>query len=178
MGGLGEVLRKFFFGGPREGKPTATADTRTVRTRATGAPAKDMSKTSSSMGRSRRSSIEPAAPNQPNVVILEPKPGRAPLPYWLLRRWRRVADNMYLGYFKTPLGRRHGVIKWNSEFNYGVYVHNVPEAILSGPHGGCFTEVKPGKFRVHFAQQPRDVNGLIFYVETVLMEAFRNEQTN
>jgi hypothetical protein len=34
--------------------------------------------------------------------------------------------------------------------------------------------VKPRKYRVHFAQFPTDVNSGIFYIETLLQEAFQN----
>ena len=53
---------------------------------------------------------------------------------------------------------------------------DVPQAILYGPHGACFVEVKPGKFRVHFAQLPSDVNSAIFYIETLLTEGFRHDR--
>jgi len=97
---------------------------------------------------------------------------RAPIAYWELRRWRYKGNGVYLGYFKTPLGRCHGVIKWIDCDDFNFYVHDVPLSILAGPHGGCFTEVRPGKFQVHFAEWPEDINSGIFYIETLLMEAF------
>ncbi len=111
---------------------------------------------------------------QPRATVLQQGSCRPAVPYWQLRGWRRVSSNVYLGYYKTRLGRRHGVIKWNDEYDFGFYVHDVPVAILNGPHGACFEEVKPGKFRVHFAQFPKDLNSGIFYVETLLQEAFEN----
>lgn len=101
---------------------------------------------------------------------------RAPVLYWELRGWRRVAEGVYLGYFKTRLGRRHGVIKWNSPADFGFYIHDVPTEILFGPHGGCFVEVKPRKFRMHFSVLPQDLNEGIYYIETMLQEAFEHEQ--
>lgn len=106
--------------------------------------------------------------------VLQSGINRPPVPYWQLRGWRRVKDNLYLGYFKTRLGRCHGVVKWSSQFNYGIYIHDVPAKILNGPHAACFSEVKPGKYRVHFAQRPRDLNSAIFYMETLIQEAFNN----
>ncbi|HUT60685.1 MAG TPA: hypothetical protein VNA25_22800 [Phycisphaerae bacterium] len=88
-----------------------------------------------------------------------------------------MKSNLYLGYFKTRLGRRHGVIKWTSQYDFAFYVHDVPSRILHGPHGRCFQEVKPGKYRVHFAQLPSDLNSGIFYIETLLMEAFEHGKT-
>jgi len=109
------------------------------------------------------------------VHLLTGRVHRPARPYWQVRGWRRCAGNLFLGHFKTRLGRRHGVIKWNSPHDFSVYVHDVPSAILAGPHGRCFQEVKPGKFRVHFAQLPQDLNSAIFYIETLLQEAFEHE---
>lgn len=157
MSGLAKALLNFLFGPPPK-KKVAT------RRRATTRQGQSRSIRDSGAGRSKRSKVE----------VLQGRAGRPPVPYWQLRGWRRVADNMYLGYFKTRIGRCHGVIKWSSEFNYGIYIHDVPSAILTGPHGACFTEVRPGKFRVHFAVQPRDINSVIFHLETLLQEAFKN----
>lgn len=110
---------------------------------------------------------------RPSVVLLEHLLHRQPVPYWQLRRWRQVRSSLYIGYFKTRLGRCHGVIKWQSQYDFAFYVHDVPAAILNGPNGACFTMVKPGKYRVHFAQVPTDVNSGIFYIETLLQEAFQ-----
>jgi len=110
---------------------------------------------------------------RPSVVLLEHLLHRPLLPYWQLRRWRQVRNGLYIGYFKTRLGRCHGVIKWQSQYDFTFYVHDVPAAILNGPKGACFTTVKPGKYRVHFAQVPTDVNSGIFYIETLLQEAFQ-----
>ena len=104
------------------------------------------------------------------VKVLSQNRSSIAKPYWMLRRWRHVGDNVYIGYFKTRLGRRHGVIKWNSRYDFNFYIHDVPLSILNGPHGACFAEVKPGKYRVHFAQLPQDLNCGIFYLETLLQE--------
>jgi len=113
----------------------------------------------------RRSPIE-----RPKVLVVEHDRQRRGILYWKLRGWKKVGDCLYLGHFKTRLGRRHGVIKWDSSSNFSIYVHNVPQAILDGPSGACFAEVKPGKFRVHFSQLPSDLNSAIFYIETLLQE--------
>jgi hypothetical protein len=114
------------------------------------------------------------APTRPSVVLLEHLLHRPPMPYWQLRRWRQVHSDLYIGYFKTRLGRCHGVIKWQSQYDFAFYVHDVPAKILNGPKGACFEMIKPGKYRVHFAQLPTDVNSGIFYIETLLQEAFKN----
>jgi len=108
------------------------------------------------------------------VQLLQSPSGRSSIPYWRLRKWRRVKKNLYLGYFKTRLGRCHGVIKWNSRLDHNVYIHNLPQAILKGPHRSCFIRVKPNKYKVHFSQLPADLNSAIFYMETLLQEAFEN----
>jgi hypothetical protein len=111
---------------------------------------------------------------RPKVLVVEHDRQRVGPPYWKLRGWRKVDDCLYLGHFKTRLGRRHGVIKWDSSWNFSIYVHDVPRAILDGPSGACFSEVKPGKFRIHFYQLPSDLNSAIFYIETLLQEGFSN----
>jgi hypothetical protein len=163
MGSIGKTLRSLFLGEPAETKNSQVG----VHKR----PA-----TAGSLNKSpvKRPWQKPAAP--PKVQTETAEPDLAPIPYWVFRGWKHKPHNIYLGYFKTRLGYCHGVIKWNSEFDHSIYVHKVPAGILKGPHRSCFTEVKPGKFRVHFAQPPRDLNGAIFYVETILMEAFQNEQ--
>ncbi|UCD56058.1 MAG: hypothetical protein JSV16_09400 [Candidatus Hydrogenedentota bacterium] len=165
MSGLVEALRKFFSGEPPKKKERAKTGVKRVR---------------SGAGAVRGPSSPPKAPGrkaleQAKVEILQDNTVRPPIPYWVLRGWRSKGKNVYLGYFKTRLGRCHGVIKWNSSYDFGIYVHDVPRVILDGPHGACFAEVKPGKFRVHFAERPRDINSAIFYIETLLQEAFENE---
>lgn len=118
---------------------------------------------------------QPCNPSASGITILADPLARPAVPYWVLRGWRHVGAGVYLGYFKTRTGRCHGVIKWRSQRDFGFYVHDVPDAILDGPHGACFTEVEPGKFRVHFSQLPGDLNSGIFYIETLLQEAFRHE---
>ena len=86
-----------------------------------------------------------------------------------------MGDNVFLGYYKTRMGTRHGVIKWTDQYDFSFYVHDVPDAILDGPHGPCFAEVKPGKFQVHFSRFPQNLNEGIYYIETLLQEAFNHE---
>mgnify|MGYP006290011033 CR=1 FL=1 len=118
---------------------------------------------------------KPAPPARPYVETLGRNSARAPRQYWEIRRWKRKNDVMYLGYFKAGKHRWHGVVKWATKWDYGIYVHDLPQAVLDGPHGGCFTEVRPGKFHVHFAVEPDNVNQAIFYVETLLSEAISDE---
>lgn len=162
MSTFGETLRRLLFG--REPKATTV---------------KRGSASTSHQGAQTRSatSLIPAESRGPKARVLEHQPTRPPFPYWQLRGWRRIADKLYLGYFKTPLGRCHGVIKWVSKYDFSFYVHNVPRPILNGPHGQCFSEVKPGKYKVHFRQLPSDLNSGIFYLETLLMEGFGHEHT-
>ena len=167
MSSFGKALRRFFFGHkPEVKRPKTEAVPMTKKVITSATPRQQQSR-----------SAQPSTPSRPKrqkVQLLQLPQNRSPVPYWRLRRWRHVAENLYLGYFKTPLGHCHGVIKWHSRLDYSIYVHNVPQVILKGPLGGCFTEVKPKKFRVHFAQQPRDLNSAIFYMETLLKEAFEN----
>jgi hypothetical protein len=121
------------------------------------------------------SSIQPRQV-EPKVRVLQYKQEHPAVPYWKLRNWRKVSDNLYLGYYKTRLGRCHGVIKWNSQYDCSFYIHEVPQVILKGPHGSCFVQVKEGKYRIHFSQLPLDLNSGIFYVEILLQKAFENEQ--
>jgi len=119
----------------------------------------------------RALAVQPAE----RVFVLNELHEQPAIPYWQLRKWRSVGENLYLGHFKTPFGRCHGVIRWCSKEDFSFYIHDVPQALLDGPHGRCFAEVKPGKFRVHFSQAPSDINSGIFYIETLLTEAFEDE---
>lgn len=156
MSGLGGMLRWLF--------SDLDSGRRQTHTRARTQRSQSPTARGTGVGRSKRSKVE----------VLQDRAGRPPVPYWQLRGWRRVAENIYLGHFKTRLGRCHGVIKWNSKFNYGIYIHNVPNKILKGPHRECFTEVKSGKFRVRFARKPQDLNEVTFYMEILIREAFQN----
>jgi len=166
MSGFFQTLIEFFFGSPPAKKTlkmkrsTTRASTHTTGRRM---QAKRCSPVASVYGDSKH----------PKVQVLQPALSQAPKPYWQFRSWRQVRNGLYLGYFKTRLGRRHGVIKWQSQYDFAFYVHDVPAAILNGPKGACFVTVKPGKYRVHFAQVPTDVNSGIFYIETLLQEAFQ-----
>jgi hypothetical protein len=179
MSGLAELLRSLFLGTP----PAKARNAREPRRPVPAPPAPHIRQPAVLV----RANTPPAVVRSvgqvmprsaaPSVTVLSDPRARPAIPYWRLRGWRQVKSNLYLGYFKTRLGRRHGVIKWTSQYDFGFYVHDVPGAILNGPHGACFAEVKPGKFRVHFAQLPSDLNSGIFYIETLLMEAFEHGQT-
>jgi len=172
MSGLVQLLRSLFLGGC---SGSAAGGAKAARKPTPPRPAQRQPRSGRSVSRSE-SGAPPAAPHRsvPHMTVLQDPRSRPANPYWRLRGWRQVKSNLYLGYFKTRLGRRHGVIKWTSQYDFGFYVHDVPGAILNGPHGACFAEVKPGKFRVHFAQLPSDLNSGIFYIETLLMEAFEH----
>jgi hypothetical protein len=149
---------------PKRVTPASPARPRSARFAATGIRPKP------------EKAVKPSSPipisSRPAVRVLEHLLCHPAVPYWQLRGWRQVRDGLYLGYFKTRIGSRHGVVKWNSPYDFAFYVHNIPTAILNGPHGACFVLVKPGKYRVHFAQYPKDINSAIFYIETLLQEAF------
>jgi hypothetical protein len=181
-GGLAELLYTIFLGAPPGGAPGGVTDAGTA---GPPVPESPLPPSTVAVPPDPASTIAPAPwageigarpEAAQGVVVLQDPRARPAIPYWRLRGWRQVKSNLYLGYFKTRLGRRHGVIKWTSQYDFGFYVHDVPNAILEGPHGGCFQEVKPGKFRVHFAQMPEDMNSAIFYLETVLQEAFEHGQ--
>jgi len=183
MSGLVELLRSLFLGTPPASTVGRARKAREPRRPVPAPPASHIgpptarvrTNTPPVVARSVRTVVPRSA--APSVTVLSDPRARTAIPYWKLRRWRQVQANLYLGYFKTRLGRCHGVIKWTSQYDFGFYVHDVPSAILNGPHGACFAEVKPGKFRVHFAQLPSDLNSGIFYIETLLMEAFEYDQT-
>ncbi len=160
MSGLGEMFLAFF--GSKPTKKNVSAGVKRPQV-VTGVVRSSNSK---------QKTVSPKVPKQALVEFLHDNSSRAPIPYWILRGWRRKADCIYLGYFKTRVGRCHGVIKWHSEYDFGVYVHDVPRAILHGVHGQCFSEVKSRKFRVHFAEYPKNLNSVIFYVECLLQEGF------
>lgn len=165
MSGLGKALRRLF--GTPQPKKKQRAEAGVTRPCGGASTVRGPSSPPKAPG--------PTTRGQAKVEVLEDNAVRPPIPYWVLRGWRSKGKNVYLGHFKTRLGRCHGVIKWNSPSDFGIYVHDVPRTILKGPHGACFTEVKPGKFRVHFAERPKDLNSAIFYIETLLQEAFKNE---
>ena len=182
MSGLAELLRNLFLGTPPASAPDRARNAREPR-RPVSAPSAPHIRPPAALVRTNTPPAVARPVGQvmprsaaPSVTVLSDPRARPAIPYWRLRGWRQVKSNLYLGYFKTRLGRRHGVIKWTSQYDFGFYVHDVPSAILNGPHGACFAEVKPGKFRVHFAQLPSDLNSGIFYIETLLMEAFEYDQ--
>jgi len=154
MSSLGSLLSHLFFGRKLETSGPAAQKVTTRR-----------NCTSRSAGNNHR---------RQKVQLLQHRSNRSSVPYWRLRKWRRTRNNLYLGYFKTRLGRCHGVIKWNSQFDHNIYIHDVPQVILNGPHSACFKQVKPNKYRVHFAHRPTDLNSAIFYMETLLQRAFQN----
>jgi hypothetical protein len=172
MGGLMELLRSLFLG---DNAGSTASETKKARKPRATVSARRQPRSGRSVARVK-SGATPAAPHRsvPHVTVLQDPRSRPANPYWKLRRWRQVKSGLYLGYFKTRIGTRHGVIKWTSRYDFAFYVHDVPSPILHGPHGRCFQEVKPGKFRVHFAQLPSDLNSGIFYIETLLMEAFEH----
>jgi len=94
-------------------------------------------------------------------------------PYWKVRGWRRVSQYEFVGFFKTPAGRIRGVCRFASRINYSFYLYDPPAGLLRGPHGACFSAIGRGKYSVHFATPPSDVNTAIYYLETLLTEAFR-----
>ena len=178
MSGLLELLRMIFIGGQPTQPASRPAARATPVSHSTGEQARPSSRTTAARSRragaAARQTGKATASAESRVSVLPDRVDRPAVPYWQLRGWRRAGDCVYLGYFKTRLGRRHGVIKWRSAYDFGFYVHDVPDSILDGPHGLCFEMVKPGKYRVHFEQIPADLNSAIFYIETLLQEAFEH----
>lgn len=97
---------------------------------------------------------------------------RNSVPFFQERGWRRKNGSLR-GFYRTRHGSFEGWIKNPFSKNADYYIKRPPKAVVSGPHGACFTERRREVFSIHFSPRPRDVNTGIRAVERVILEALR-----
>jgi hypothetical protein len=93
------------------------------------------------------------------------------LPLYQEKGWRKDSRT-YRGFYRA-CGRQYpGEIQEHHRGLYQVYIFNPPvQQLKRHPHGPCFIPQADGRFKVHLAHTPRDVDHVIVSVETILREA-------
>lgn len=86
--------------------------------------------------------------------------------------WHRVGDT-YQGEFQANGRSWRGEIRCPYPGGYEVYIYDLPiQQLKRHPHWPCFRRKgRNGRFKVHFAKTPQNVDHVISNVETILAEA-------
>lgn len=97
------------------------------------------------------------------------KAGREP--YHKVGGWR-FEKKVYKGRFRVGNHYFPGEL-WNRYGTFGATLAYLPEAVLSGDHGACFSPDprRKGWWKVHFAKNPKSVDGAILAVEQSIRES-------
>ncbi len=93
----------------------------------------------------------------------------SPLPYHLEKGWQKTG-RAHRGYYRCRLGAFRGEIEQRPGGDFKFYIFNPPEAVLSGPHKACFTDLGAGRYHVHFGVNSEDLDGGIMAVERLLYQ--------
>lgn len=96
----------------------------------------------------------------------------SPLPYHLEKGWQKNA-RVYQGYYRCRLGAFRGQIEKRFNGDYKFYIFDPPEAVLTGSHKACFTNVGAGRYHVHFGVNSGDLDSGIMAVERLLYQSLK-----
>ena len=91
------------------------------------------------------------------------------LPYHLEKGWQKKGK-IYQGYYRCQLGAFRGQIEERFGGDYKFYIFDPPEAVLTGSHKACFTNVGAGRYHVHFGVNSGDLDSGIMAVERLLFQ--------
>ncbi len=111
-----------------------------------------------------------------NVIQLPVKVQRSKEPYHVEQGWQRtsisfLSPNVKLkGYYRTRYGSFRGEIKLGSSPSF--YIINPPDELRGHSHWQCFSPRGGGRYSIHFAVRPRDVDSGIMRIERMIHEAF------
>ena len=91
------------------------------------------------------------------------------------RGWSKN-ENGYTGYYRTEYGAWKGkIIRRGDKFD--VYIFDPPvKKIETHKTWACFFKKGKGKYQIHLQTNPKDqdIGAIIFYVEKIINESFRN----
>jgi len=98
---------------------------------------------------------------------------QSPLPYHQMQGWQ-YADNSWTGQYRVPGVECPGQV-WQNSKQFCARITSVPEAVLHGPHGGCFSQdpQAPGWYRIHFRTMPKTIDGTILAVEQTIQKSLK-----
>ena len=97
-----------------------------------------------------------------------------PLPYHLEQGWKKKG-RFYQGYYRCQRrGAFRGEIeeRFNGDFKF--YIFDPPEAILTGSHKACFTNVGTGRYHIHFGLDGKSLDAGIMAVERILYQSLKS----
>ena len=95
-----------------------------------------------------------------------------PLPYHLEKDWQKVG-RVYQGYYRCRLGAFRGQIEERFNGDYKFYIFDPPEAVLTGSHKACFTNVGAGRHHIHFGVNSENLDSGIMAVERLLYQSLK-----
>ena len=95
-----------------------------------------------------------------------------PLPYHLEQGWAKRL-RFYQGYYRTRQGSFRGEISERSGGDYKFYIFDPPEAVLTGSHKACFTNVGAGRYHIHFGVNSESLDSGIMAVERLLFQSLK-----
>ena len=90
---------------------------------------------------------------------------------WQVRQWQRQGQQL-VGAFRTPRGSIAGVITLDQAGRpQDYYLINPPQSLLNGPKKPCFRPRGRQRYWVHFSQLPRELDGGIVAIESLIRDA-------
>lgn len=95
-----------------------------------------------------------------------------PLPYHLEKGWKKVG-RVYQGYYRCRLGAFRGQIDERPSGDYKFYIFDPPEAVLTGSHKDCFTNVGVGRYHIHFGVNSENLDSGIMALERLLFQSLK-----
>ena len=101
---------------------------------------------------------------------------RSDRPYYEEQGWKQSkgtwfsGDPKFTGYYRTPYGSFKGEILTGSSPSF--FIIKPPKELKSHSHWICFSYRGSGRYSIHFAVRPRDVDSGIMRIERMIHEAF------
>jgi len=94
------------------------------------------------------------------------------LAYHLEKGWQKKRK-VYEGYYRCRLMSVRGLIEERPGGDYKFYIFDPPEAVLTGSHKACFTNVGAGRYHVHFGVDAGNIDSGIMAVERLLYQSLK-----
>jgi hypothetical protein len=112
---------------------------------------------------------------QPRITVQ-----RSDRPYTEEQGWQRRNGGWFgsprlEGFYRTRFGSFKGEISIASS---NFFIFDPPDELRHHPHWICFSPRGGGKYAIHFAVRPRDIDSGILQVERLLHESFTKHYTH
>jgi hypothetical protein len=112
---------------------------------------------------------------QPRIAVRRSQRNYAEEQGWQQKNGGWFGSPRLEGYYRTKFGSFKGEIKPES---LSFFIIHPPDELRHHSHWSCFSLRPGGKYSIHFAHRPRDIDSGILQVERILHESFTKFRTN